>query len=68
MLFYLKLNIFFGKVINCHQFLEDICNKTGPMPRAKIEKLRDEIGAEVRKEQEERERRRRDDGSGIKDG
>jgi len=57
-----------SQVINCHQFLEDICNKTGPMPRAKIEKLRDEIGAEVRKEQEERERRRRDDGSGIKDG
>ena len=40
----------------------------GPLPRAKIEKLRTEIGVQVRSEQLERERRRKEDDSGIKDG
>jgi len=54
--------------VNCHTFLEDICDKTGPLPRSRIQKLRAEFGAQVREEQMERERRRKADGSGMKDG
>ena len=54
--------------INCHTFLDDICTKTGGLPRAEISRLREEVGAEVRAEQVERERRRREDGSGMRDG
>jgi len=54
--------------INCHTFLEDICDKTGPLPRSKLQKLRADFGAQVREEQMERERRRKADGSGMKDG
>ena len=57
-----------GLTVNCHTFLEEVCNKTGPLPRARITKLQEEIGAQVRVEQAEREMRRRTDGSGIKDG
>ena len=54
--------------VNCHTFLEDICDKTGALPKARIQKLRAEFGAQVREEQLERERRRKADGSGMKDG
>ena len=54
--------------ISCHTFLDDICTKTGGLPRAEISRLREELGAEVRAEQVERERRRREDGSGMRDG
>lgn len=54
--------------VNCHTFIEDICDKTGPLPRSRIQKLRAEFGAQVREEQMERERRRKADGSGMKDG
>ena len=54
--------------VNCHTFLDDICCKTGSLPKATIEKLRSEFGAQVREEQLERERRRAADGSGLKDG
>ena len=54
--------------ISCHTFLDDICTKTGGLPRAEISRLREEVGAEVRAEQVERERRRRQDNSGMRDG
>ena len=54
--------------MNCHTFLDDICTKTGGLPRAEISRLREEVGAEVRAEQVERERRRRQDNSGMRDG
>ena len=54
--------------VSCHTFLDDICTKTGGLPRSEIGRLREELGAEVRAEQGERERRRREDGSGIRDG
>ena len=57
-----------GRTIDCHQFLEDICSKTGPLPRSRIAKLRQEIGDQVREEQLQRERRRKEDGSGMRDG
>ena len=40
----------------------------GTVSRAEITKLREELGAMVRVEQVERERRRREDGSGMRDG
>ena len=54
--------------ISCHTFLDDICTKTGGLPRAEISRLREEVGAEVRVEQVERERRRKEADSGIRDG
>ena len=54
--------------MSCHSFLDDICTKTGGLPRAEISRLREEVGAEVRAEQVERERRRREDRTGIRDG
>jgi len=33
--------------VSCHTFLKDICHKTGPIPKAKIEKLRTEYRAQL---------------------
>ena len=54
--------------VSCHSFLDDICTKTGGLPRAEISRLREEVGREVRAEQAERERRRREEDTGIRDG
>jgi len=64
----LKAIAYSRSTVNCHTFLEDICGKTGSLPKATIEKLRSDFGAQVREEQLERERRRAADGSGLKDG
>ena len=54
--------------VNCHAFMEYIFDKTGPLPRNKIEKLRGEFGKNVRDEQLDRERKRKQDDTGLKDG
>ena len=57
-----------GLAVSCHTFLDDICTKTGGLPRAEISRLREEQGQKVREEQVERETRRRRDGGAIRDG
>ena len=57
-----------SETIDCHAFMEYIFDKTGAMPRKKIDKLREEFGNLVREEQLEREKKRKQDGSGLKDG
>lgn len=46
--------------INCHTFLEEICSKTGPLPRTRIQELRVALGRQVEHEQGQREQRLRD--------
>ena len=62
----LKAAVVSRSAIHCHQFLEEVFEKTGALPRAKIERLREEKGREVKKEQNEREERRKD--GGLKEG
>ncbi len=57
------------EVLHCHDFLESVY--ATPMPgltRGRLARLRAEFGAEVREEELERERRRKADGSGLRDG
>jgi len=56
-------------VLHCHDFMAAVYDT--PMPsltRARLAKLRAELGVEVREEELERERRRKSDGSGLRDG
>jgi len=62
----LKEAVVSRSAIHCHQFLEEVFEKTGALPRSKIERLREEKGREVKKEQKEREERRKE--GGLKEG
>ena len=57
------------EVLHCHDFLASVYAM--PMPgltRGRLARLRAELGEEVREEELERERRRRVDNSGMRDG
>ena len=62
----LKVAVVSRSAIHCHQFLEEVFEKTGALPRAKIERLREEKGREVKQEQREREETRKE--GGLKEG
>jgi len=54
------------ETVACHSFLEEVMERTGGLPRARIARLRATKGEQVKREQEEREARRKE--GGLKEG